>query len=173
VFLVDLERPDAMDEVTRWAGRGWFRGIRMAAETLPARRALWDWAATAGALGQFAADHPRSALVLTHLGHARDEAARAAVLGLAWRENVCVQVSGMHSYGAAPYEELRLWISRLHRGYGDERLLYGSNYPVMGEDAVHAREIELLREGLLGVPRGAAEQVLNSNALRVWFGDRR
>lgn len=181
VFLVDTEAAGAMDEVTRWAGRGWFRGIRFRAESIVKRRPLWDWAATLGLhivadrpadavtepLAQFAADHPRSRIVVTHLGYS----ANGGPWPLAARDNVLVQVSGMHSHGNPPYEELRPWIARLHSTFGKDRLLYGSNYPVMGGEAVYRQEIALLREGRLGVPAGDAAAVLNANAVRVWFAE--
>lgn len=181
VFLMDMASSDAMDEITRWAGRGYFRGIRVAAETLPAGRPLWDWAETLGLhfvvdgevaamaepLGQFAADHPKSALVFTHLAQPRGE--HEKFLDLSARKNVCVQISGMHQFGKPPYEELKPWISKLHEAFGAERLMYAGNFPVMGTDEVYLEEIRLLSEGKLGVPRRDAEAVMNGNALRVWF----
>ncbi|MCL4795151.1 MAG: amidohydrolase family protein [Bryobacteraceae bacterium] len=180
VYLVDTDARDAMDEITRWAGRGWFRGIRFRADTLPKRRSLWDWAATLGLhivadrpvdgvaeeLSQFAADHPRNSLVITHMAWAGGS---EAALALAARPNVFVQVSAMHSYGSMPYVELRPWIDRLYSAFGRTRLLYGSNYPVMGEDVVYQQEIKLLREGRLGVPAADAAAVMDENARRVWF----
>ena len=180
VFLVDTEAAGAMDEITRWAGRGWFRGIRFRADSIAARRPLWDWAATLGLqivadrpvdavmepLAQFAAGHPRSRIVITHLGYSE----AGGPWALAAQQNVLVQISGMHSHGASPYEDLRPWVERLHRTFGKDRLLYGSNYPVMGDDDVYRQEIALLREGRLGIPAGDAEAVMNANAVRVWFG---
>lgn len=180
VFLVDTEAPGAMDEITHWAGRGWFRGIRFRAEAVVKHRVLWDWAATLGLhivadrpvdgvvkeLGQFAGDHPRSRVVVTHMGWSEGS---EAALELAACGNVMVQVSGMHSHGLMPYENLRPWIEKLHGAFGRERLMYGSNYPVMGEEVVYQQEIKLLREGRLGVPAADARAVIDENAQRVWF----
>jgi L-fuconolactonase len=180
VFLVDTEAGGAMDEITRWGGRGWFRGIRFRAEAARKHRALWDWAATLGlhivadrpvdgvveALGQFAGDHPRSRVVVTHMGWSDGS---EAVLELAAQANVMVQVSAMHSHGQMPYEALRPWIEKLHGAFGRERLMYGSNYPVMGEEVVYQQEILLMREGRLGVPAADARAVMDENARRVWF----
>ncbi len=185
MFLVDMTSPGAMDEITHWAGRGYFRGIRMAAETLATGRALWDWAATLGLhfvvdgdvaamvepLGQFAEDHPRSALVFTHMAQPRGGHER--FLELSSRKNVHVQISGMHQFGKLPYEELKPWISKLHEAFGADRLLYASNFPVMESVEVYVEEIRLLSEGRLGVPKRDAEAVMNANALRVWFAGQR
>jgi L-fuconolactonase len=182
VFLVDAGAPGAMDAITFWAGRGWFRGIRFRAGSIAAHRPLWDWAATLGLhivadrpvdavlepLAQFAADHPRSQLIVTHLGYAEG----GGPWPLAARPNVLVQISGMHSHGQAPYDGLRPWIERLFREFGPARLLYGSNYPVMGEDSVYRNEIGLLRGGRLGVPAAHAPAVMDANARRVWFEGR-
>ena len=181
VFLVDMDKPRAMDDITLWAGRGYFRGIRMTAESLRNRRPLWDWAATLGLhfvvdgdvaenvaeVSQFAADHPANMIVFTHLAQPRGGHER--ILALETRPNVCVQVSGMHSFGKPPYSELRPWVEKLHGAFGAERLLYGSNFPVMGNDAIYVEEIELLRSGRLGVPEKSIPAVMNGNALRIWF----
>ena len=181
VFLVDMDAPRAIDEITKWAGRGWFRGIRVAAETLATRRPLWDWAATLGlnfvidgelarmteALDQFARDHPSNRMVFTHLAQPRG--GHEAFLALSTRVNVFVQVSGMHSFAKAPYTELIPWIEKLSKSFGNERLLYASNFPVMGDEQTYLTEIELLRGGKLGSPAKAVDAVTDGNARRIWF----
>jgi L-fuconolactonase len=180
VFMVDIGARGAMDEITRWGGRGWFRGIRFASSTIAQHRPLWDWAATLGLhiiadrpveevaapLAQFAADHPANRVVITHLGYAPEG---TGIWTLAAQPNVMVQISGMHAYAGLPYAELRPWIERLFETFGAERLMYGSNYPVMGEQVVYEQEIFLLREGRLGVPAAAVPAVMDANARRVWF----
>ena len=182
VFLVDMDAARAIDEITRWAGRGFFRGIRVPAETLANRRPLWDWAATLGlhfvidgdvarmmgALDQFAVDHPSNAMVFTHLAQPRG--GHEVFLSLGKRPNVCVQVSGMHSFTKTPYAELIPWIEKLHKSFGPERLLYASNFPVMGDEQTYVTEIELLREGKLGIPGKSVDAVMDTNARRIWFG---
>jgi L-fuconolactonase len=190
VFLVDLAGASPLDDVRRWTERGLFGGIRLPVESLASHAALWQWSAQLGLhfilygafnrenlarLASFAGDHPRNAIVLAHLGspnlkEAPGYASFQPVLELAARPNILVQVSGMHSRSRPPYEDLVPVVRLLYRAMGPSRLLYGSNYPVMGDDEVYGREIELLREARLGIPREAVAAVMNDNAVRVWFG---
>jgi predicted TIM-barrel fold metal-dependent hydrolase len=191
VFLVDLASERAADDVTRWTRRGVFRGIRMPAESLATQRALWQWAAHlrlnfvvygaiaahARELGRFARENAQSVIQIAHLAFpvaAESPAFNSTrpALALAEQPNVVVQISGMHSSGVAPYENLVPWIRMLHSAFGATRLVYGSNFPVMKEDSVYSAEIDLIRRGQLGIPERAAEAVLNSNAVRVWFSGR-
>lgn len=175
VFLVDHQSPRASDDITRWAKTGAFRGIRFPSATVLTHRPLWDWAAQLGlhlvvsapfppaetaAINAFAADHPQTTLQLTHLGGP----------GFEKRENIIVQISGMHKEGKAPYGELVPRIGALYNTLGPKRLVYGSNFPVMEEESVYALEIDLLKSGRLGIPERDIEAVMNSNAQRLWFG---
>ncbi len=190
VFLVDLNGAEPAGEVRRWAEGGRFRGIRLPVESLATHAAVWQWAAQLGLnfilygafnranaarLAGFAGDHPHSAIVLAHLGfpdpkEAPGFASLKPVLELAASRNVLVQVSGMHSRGRPPYDELVPVVKSLYSAFGPERLLYGSNFPNMGEEAVYGLEIDLIRSGKLGIPAEAAPAVMNHNAVRVWFG---
>ena len=175
VFMVDETSPRATDDITRWAKTGAFRGIRFASATVLTHRKLWDWSAQLGlhlvvsapfpadvtaGVNAFAQDHPRTMLQLTHLAGA----------GFEKRLNIIVQVSGMHKDDKAPYAATIPRIRALYDTLGPARLVYGSNFPVMLEEAVYAAEIELLRSGKLGVPEKDVEAVMNGNAVRLWFG---
>lgn len=174
VFLVDHQSPHAADDITRWTKTGAFRGIRFPSATVLSHRRLWDWAAQLGlhlvvsapfpkaeteAINAFAADHPKTFLQLTHLGGA----------GFEKRPNITVQISGMHKEGKAPYTELVPRIRTLYDTLGPARLVYASNFPVMEEESIYATEIDLLREGKLGIPQKDIEAVMNANAVRLWF----
>lgn len=181
VFLVDLDKADAIDDVTRWArplsAKSAFSGIRLPVESLRTHRKLWLWAAGLGLnlvvdgdiangvplLDQFAREMPRTTIQITHLAQLKD------VRALAARPNVHIQISGMHQFGHPPYKELRPVVEKLWREFGASRLLYASNFPVMGDNAVYLKEIELLRSGELGIPASAAKQVMHDNATRLWF----
>lgn len=191
VFLVDLASARAIDDVTRWTKRGVFRGIRLPVESLATHRALWQWsahlrlnfvvygavAAHARVLGEFARANSSSAIQIAHLAFpdARESpgfASARPVLALAGEPNVRIQISGMHSSAKPPYEVLVPWIRALRNEFGAARLLYGSNFPVMGEESVYAAEIDLIRRGSLGIPEDEAAAVLDANARRVWFARR-
>ena len=179
VFLVDLTKPNAIDDVTHWATRKpkAFHGIRIQAETLRTHRKLWLWAAQLGLnfvvdgdleaglepLDQFAREMPRTNIQITHLAQLKN------VRRLAARPNVHVQISGMHQYDKPPYPKLRPVIEQLWKDFGQTRLLYASNFPVMVESTVYLQELELVRSGALGIPAGAAQHVMHDNAARLWF----
>lgn len=180
VFLVDLNGAAPVDEARRWTERGRFRGIRLPVESLATHGELWRWCAQLGLnfvlyggfndqnvriLAQFAAQNRHNTIQVAHLAFPSWRPA----LKLGDQPNVVVQVSGMHQLGKAPYEELVPVVKEFYGAFGRERLVYGSNFPVMAEDAVYALEIELLSKGRLGVPEDAAPAVMNGNARRVWF----
>jgi predicted TIM-barrel fold metal-dependent hydrolase len=189
VFLVDLEGPSAVDDARKWTERGRFRGIRLPVESLATHGELWRWCAQLGLnfvlygtfseenvrrLGRFAADHPGNAIQVAHLGFPVMEEAPGfnglrPFLALAERRNVLVQVSGFHQLSKPPYEDLVPVVQLLYRTFGRERLVYGSNYPVMERDEVYGLEIELLSTGKLGIPREAVPAVMHENAYRTWF----
>lgn len=193
VFLVDLKGKSPIDDVTRWTKAGHFRGIRMPVESLETEAPLWRWCGQLGLnfvlygsfsepnarrLARFASEYPKIHLVIAHLGfpdmkEAPGFASLRPVLSLGERENVLVQISGMHSRGSPPYSELLPVIGMLYQAYGKSRLLYGSNYPAMPDLSLYGTEIELLTSGRLGIPQEALPAVMNANALRVWFGPRR
>src|SRR4051794_13535576 len=119
VFLVDLDKPSAIDEVTFWAKRrptpAAFSGIRLPVESLRTRRKLWLWAAELGLkvvvdgdlesgvplLDQFAREMPRTPIQITHLAQLRD------VSRLAQPPNVHILISGMPQFAKPPYSEPR------------------------------------------------------------------
>lgn len=173
VFLVDLTKPDGIDDVTHWATRKpkAFYGLRIQAETLATHRKLWLWAAELGLnfvvdgdlevgaplLDQFAKEMPKSNIQITHLAQLKD------VSRLASRPNVHVQISGMHQYDKLPYPKLRDTVDRLWKDFGDTRLLYASNFPVMAEHSVYLQEIEWVKS------RKSAQRIMHDNAARIWF----
>ncbi|MBI4892730.1 MAG: amidohydrolase [Acidobacteria bacterium] len=174
VFLVDVDAPAAMDDITRWTKTGAFRGIRFTSATVLTHRKLWDWAAQLGlhlvisspfpaaetaAINAFASDHEKTTLQLTHLGGP----------GFEKRPNIVVQISGMHKESQAPYSGLEKRIGALYDTLGPRRLVYGSNFPVMVEESIYKSEIELLRSGKLGIPEKEMGAVMNGNAVRLWF----
>lgn len=190
VMLVDVESPSAEEDLDKWAEPGVFRGVRMVARTLLERPDVWDLAAERGlnivvydesgiapyadSLGDFAAKHPATRLVLPHLGVLdRDEhpgfASHGRILSLGPLPNVFIQISGMHMFARPPYTELVPLVEGCLAAFGPERALYGSNYPVMRDDAVYGNELELVSTGRLGVPLGNVEQVMVRTASRLWF----
>ena len=65
----------------------------------------------------------------------------------------------------------RSLVRRALSSFGPGRLLYGSNYPVVGEDSVYGQELDLLLEGQFGIPSDTAEDVVGRTARKLWFDD--
>lgn len=192
VFLVDMDAPGASATIEHWASTGHFRGMRVPASTALTHLPLWTKAAELGlhlvvsapfpadpaaAIRRFAAAHPGNALQLTHLGTPpRGDGPRFAsldpLLTLSSQRNIHIQVSGMHQFADPPYQELLPAVSRIWEAFGEERVIYGSNFPVMETDQAYELEIHLIRSGRLGIPERAAPAVMDANARRLWF-DRR
>ncbi len=192
VFTIDTEAADARDSLARWARQGVFRGIRLLGRTLDASPELWEQAADlglnivvygeptlslhAGSLADFLGRHPRSRLILSHFGVlVRSESPGFGswdrILSLADCPNAFMQVSGMHMFAPYPYAELVPLVRRALSSFGPGRLLYGSNYPVVGEDSVYGQELDLLLEGQFGIPSDTAEDVVGRTARKLWFDD--
>lgn len=190
VLLVDTEAVNARDSLARWSAKGVFRGIRLLAHTLEKNPALWEDAVRLGlniivcderTLGPFAEslrgfleDHPDARLILSHFGlwtwlEPPNSTSYDCILSLADVPNAFLQISGMHMFTEYPYDEMVPLVQRAWDAFGQERLLYGSNYPVMKNEAVYGQEIALLGEGRFGVPKDAIEQVMNGTALKLWF----
>ena len=190
VLMIDVEDPAASDQLDQWTRRNVFRGARFVAGTLATHPDLWNQAAALGLnlvvfdqptlaphvdrLTRFAGEHPDTSLVLSHLGIPDcDEAphfrSQERILSLARHANVFVQISGMHMFGDPPYTPLVPLIEQLVEAFGANRLLYGSNYPVMKDETVYGQELELLRTGRLGVPVAYVEDVLANTARHLWF----
>jgi|GEM_PF-889903 len=192
VFLVNFEAPDAKQAIVRWASTGHFRGMRATADSILTHQPIWQAAAdvglhfvvsgpftpqTAAAIQRFAEANPGNALQITHLGSPKKDdgpkfPSLEPLLSMSSAKNIHVQVSGMHQLSRAPYTDLIPAVSQVYEAYGAERVLYGSNFPVMGEDQLYELEIHLISSGRLGVPASAAPQVMDANARRLWF-DRR
>lgn len=190
VLLVDTDDPAADRVLTTWAEKGTFRGLRILAHTITSCPKVWESAAELGLnivvfdtptlapyadlLADFASDHPMTRLVISHLGmpdiaEAPQFGSAERILSLADHPNIYLQLSGMHMFTASPYSDLVPLIGRLAAAFGPERLFYGSNFPVMGEEAVYVSEIDQLRTGKLGVHQAVVDQVLGTTALELWF----
>ena len=191
IFMVDKEDPASKDQVIRWARNGVLRGIRFESSSIDIRPDLWHTAAECELpivvynettfshhitqIAAFAAGNPQTKIVLTHLGiphrpNTPPQRGDETLFQLAKHPSVFVQISGMHMYCPPPYEILVPWIQRLAAVFGAERLLYGSNYPVMNKDTLYGEEIDLLRTGKLGIHPVEMKHVLHDTARALWFG---
>ena len=190
VMLINVQSPSADKDLAAWAGRKAFRGIRLLAHTAATHPDIWERAAEVGLnivvyesptiaayvdlIRRFASRHAGTRIVISHLGvlDGREAPGYPSIrhlLDLAEEPNVFIQLSGFHMFGSFPYLELAPIVEMLLAGFGPERSLYGSNFPVMGNDEVYNKELVLLSSGRFGVPANALEDVLSRTAKRLWF----
>jgi L-fuconolactonase len=193
VLLVDHRAPDVIGTLERWHSSGHFQGIRLTAEAITQHESLF---ATAGNLGLiivlFAPQGirpilprlqaelqlaPFTRLVITHLGTPSFENGDIAesardVFRLARFGNVYLQVSGMKMFCPLPHEDLYPLIADSFTHYGPNRMLWGSNYPVVGTKDDYRADLDLLLDGRLPIPPDAIPKLAGENAQRLWFNAR-
>lgn len=166
VGWVDLLAPDAVSEVKRLKRHSKFRGIRpmlqniaetawilrpeviATLETLPQLDVRFDALIQPRHLPVIAAlaDRvPQLAIVVDHgakpfIADGRLEPWRADMAALALRPNVSVKLSGLvtEAGGAWSKERLSPYVSHLIDVFGADRVMYGSDWPVLLLDADYA-----------------------------------
>jgi predicted TIM-barrel fold metal-dependent hydrolase len=169
-----------------------FRGVRITAAAMDENPSLAQAVAAAGlipvvyaadgieallpAVAELAGIHPRTPVVVSHLGNPRVEGNRLSkgeeILSLATYPNVCVALSGLSMFCPYPYAPLDGLIRRVVEAFGPGRLMWGSNYPVCGEAAAdYGRDLGLLlSRGRWGLNPAAAKEIADTTARRLWFG---
>ena len=183
---VDPRVPGAdarLRELMQWPG---YRGIRLAPNTDLTVRwlddrdqdALWtEAAATEATIGlliarsqlpqaaEMATRHPDVTMVIDHLGSPdySDPVSLENLLALAEHPQVYVKVSGYPTGtgGVYPYRSGHVFIERVYRAFGAERLMWGTDWPVCLARATYQEAFE-----------SAWELPFFSDADRRWvFGD--
>ena len=117
---------------------------------------------------------PEANFVLSHMGDPGiDESLiryqQSNVFDLARFPNVHVQLSGMKMFCGYPHTELHDLVRAFFEAFGPSRLLWGSNFPVVGALSDYDRDLLLLLDELLPIPADAIEQVVGANALKLWW----
>lgn len=171
---------------------GPFRGVRLTADVLRETPAVFTATADAGGviayfapqgiagsvdtLIRFLDTRPDCRLVITHLGNPSIEespgfAEHRAIFRLASYAGVYLQISGMGMFGQYPHEPLYPLIDEAARAFGTERLVWGSNFPVVGEIEEYKKELRLLLDGRLPVPAESIPAIAGGNSRALWFRD--
>ena len=190
VLLVDHRAGDAVRTLEQWVSTGHFRGVRLPAEALIARPYLFTDAADLGLvivlftprgirpilpkLLQAIDERPSTRLVVSHLGNPILAEGRLCEESfdlevLARFPNVFVQLSGMKMFCPDAYETLDPLIERTVAAFGANRIVWGSNFPLVGTQDDYIADLRLLLEGRLPVPSAAIPQIAGENARRLWF----
>jgi len=190
VLLVDHRDANVRENLERWTVTKHFQGIRLTLDSVSTNPELF---VTAGDLGlvivlytpngfhQRLADlktqmesAPFTRLVITHLGNPRvdgttlDDSARE-IFELTRFANVYLQLSGMKMFCPYQHEPLYPLISEAVEKFGVDRIIWGSNYPVVGSPEDYQNDLRLLLDGHLPIPNDAIPKVVGENARRLWF----
>jgi predicted TIM-barrel fold metal-dependent hydrolase len=191
VLLVDHRAADvAFDALDRWVATRNFRGLRLTAEALLANPSLFWLNSDAELIVVLYAPQgirpilpqlqeelecaPSTRLVITHLGNpaligSKLDASASALFELARFPNVHLQLSGMKMFCPYPHEPLYPFIEQAMVAFGPNRILWGSNYPVVGSLDDYVADLRLLLDGCLPVPADAIARIAGENARRLWF----
>jgi L-fuconolactonase len=190
VLLIDHRQPDAVGTLGKWHSTGHFQGIRLTAQAITESPDLLSTAANLGMIIVLFAPEglrpivekleaelrlaPFTRLVITHLGNPSFENGEVAesardVFRLAKFGNVFLQISGMAQFCPFPHDDLRPLIADAFTHFGPTRMLWGSNFPVVGTNENFAADLHLLLDGKLPIPSDAIPKVAGENAQRLWF----
>jgi len=123
-------------------------------------------------LAALGAKHPDAQVVIDHMGTVRpDEPERLAeLLALAEHDAVYVKVSGFNKFDTPPYEAIVPQVHKLIEAFGVERLMWGSDLPVLEEEAPNdlGAAVALARDGL-GLSEAERDQLMRGTAETVFF----
>jgi predicted TIM-barrel fold metal-dependent hydrolase len=112
-------------------------------------------------------------LIITHLGSPTfdDEHLTRGrrLLDCAAADRTMVTLSGLTMYTPYPHAAARSFVRDIVSTFGSDRVMWGSNYPVVGDDANYARDLGLLLENAWGLPDEAIPDIAGGNAEAVWF----
>jgi L-fuconolactonase len=201
VGWIDLEAPDAADEVRRRASDPLFLGVRPMLQDLPdphwvLRPGLtpaFNAIAAEGlvfdalilphqlaAITELAGRHEQLSIVLDHaakprLGEADSMAVWArGIEALAARPNVTCKVSGLLTElrSGGGKDDVARAIGVLFDAFGAQRLLWGSDWPVLTLAGDYQDWFDLAREAVAAKDSSAVRGVMGGNAVRIYRPDK-
>jgi L-fuconolactonase len=123
--------------------------------------------------------HPGLGVIVDHAAkpHIRERRLdpwRADLVAVAARPNVTCKLSGLATEAAVDWtvEDLRPVVEHLLAAFGPQRLLWGSDWPVVNLAGGYARWREAALGMLAGLPESERAAILGLNAARVYLGSR-
>jgi L-fuconolactonase len=194
VGMIDPARADLHDSLHELSENLGCRGVRLTANMVSVNPGLLDlatrvglhvmlWApdgltAYSGALEAALERAPETRLVISHLGTPREEESPTFTIFESLKQlsrypHVYVLVSGMKMSCPFPHEPLYPLIEQVIELFGPRRLMWGSNFPVVGGLVDYRADLGLLLEGKLPIGREDIQAVAGGNARRLWFGGER
>jgi L-fuconolactonase len=196
VGWVDLESPRAVQRLKHYSKQAKFRGVRPMLQDLAAAdwiaRPTLDTALDALAsleltfdalirlphiahIATIAARHPRLTIVIDHaakpsIGSGSLEAWRIGIESLAAFPNVVCKLSGLVNEAApdAPANAFRELVQILLDAFGPDRLLWGSDWPVLTSQSSYGIWWDITADLLGGLDASARDQVMGLNSQRVY-----
>jgi L-fuconolactonase len=197
VGWIDLAAANAASEVRRRADEPLFLGVRPMLQDLadphwilqpsltPALNAITAEGLVfdalvlphqLGVIAELAQRHPQLSIVLDHaakpsLGNASAMAGWArGIEKLAVHANVTCKVSGLMTElqpGAGP-DDIKAAVAHLFDAFGPQRLIWGSDWPVLTLAGDYTAWFELAREAIAAKDSSAVRAVMGDNALRIY-----
>ena len=127
-------------------------------------------------LNTFLEANPSCKVVITHLGNPDikefpDFKSYRSIFSLSRYSNVYYQISGMKMFCDYPHQQLYPLIAEIVEHFDASRLMWASNYPIVGDAEDYIKDLHLLLDRKLPVPEKAVEDVAGNNAYRLWFSD--
>jgi L-fuconolactonase len=189
VALLDSTHPDWAAALAQLVDESVLRGVRMTADMALGNR---EFAYTALDLGlnvllyapdgidelidvvlQAPSGATSGRLVITHLGSPTFEEEHLTrghrLLDCAAADRAMVTLSGLAMYAPYPHAAARSFVRDAVSAFGSDRVMWGSNYPVVGSDTDYARDLGLLLENDWGLPEETIPGIAGGNAEAVWF----
>jgi len=187
VAMIDATHPGAQDALSAVIDTGAFRGLRMSADMLIAAPAIASRALAAGlhvilycpngteeiesALPLSAAGPGR--IVVTHLGTPAVEDGSLVrgrgVLRLAADERVMITLSGAGMVCDPPHLPLQSLVRDVVSTFGLDRVMWASNFPVVGDAAAVAADLALVTSNSWGLSKESIKMISGVVAQRTWF----
>jgi len=191
VFLVNPSEPDASATLRYWNHAGQFRGVRSLAQWMEPHFLLWKEAVQLGlrlvlyapegigevvpSIRRLLRECPGGRVIVSHLGNPKlvdgKLVSGSELFELDQEAGVFVLVSGLSMFCAYPYTELREYVSEVIRRFGSDRLIWGSNFPVCGDQDAYARDLLQLRSGEWGTSSDDIQKIVEGNAKKLWFAE--
>ena len=198
VGWIDFEAATAITDLEALACRPLFRGVRPMLQSIsdpawmlnPAFDVIYSRLAELGLcfdalvtpvhldlLPELAKRHPNLSIIVDH---AAKPAIRDGVDAyeywalrmerLAGFSNVSCKVSGLltEAKSGARYSDLLPWLEHLYAAFGPERLLWGSDWPVVLMEADYAHWLSICEQWLADKPLSARKQIFGAAACRVY-----
>jgi L-fuconolactonase len=196
VGWVDFDADDAVDVIARRSAHPKFVGIRpmlqdladplwilnprrsRALEAMERHRIVFDALIRPlhlGAIAQLAAIHPKLKIVIDHaakpsIGMTVDQAWQSAMERITQFANVTCKISGLVTELAPGLEATMIapYVKTLVRLFAHERLIWGSDWPVLTTSATYAEWVSLSHDCLSQLDPGGLQAVMGGNAMRTY-----